>query len=83
MSDALCRLASGGSFAVRQLYTDRDEVLFQAARPVILNGIENVLEPVSKVLESPESVVILSLAAESISGSCHVDQGSAHPAYAA
>src|SRR6476660_9769962 len=26
ISDALCRLASGGSFAVRQLYTDRDEV---------------------------------------------------------
>ena len=25
-SDALCRLASGGSFAVRQLYTDEDEV---------------------------------------------------------
>jgi hypothetical protein len=32
LSDALCRLASGGSFAVRQLYTDDDEVLFQAAR---------------------------------------------------
>src|SRR6478735_3442347 len=30
-SDALCRLASGGSFAVRQLYTDRDETLLQAA----------------------------------------------------
>ena len=43
MSDALCRLASGGSFAVRQLYTDRDEVLFQAACPIILNGIEDVI----------------------------------------
>ena len=43
MSDALCRIASGGSFAVRQLYTDRDEVLFQAARPIILNGIEDVV----------------------------------------
>jgi hypothetical protein len=43
VSDALCRLASGGSFAVRQLYTDRDEVLFQAARPIILNGIEDVI----------------------------------------
>ena len=43
MSDALCRIASGGSFAVRQLYTDRDEVLFQAARPIILNGIEDVI----------------------------------------
>jgi hypothetical protein len=43
ISDALCRLASGGSFAVRQLYTDRDEVLFQAVRPIILNGIEDVI----------------------------------------
>jgi hypothetical protein len=38
LSDALCRLASGGSFAVRQLYTDDEEVLFQAARPILLNG---------------------------------------------
>ena len=43
ISDALCRLASGGSFAVRQLYTDDDEVLFQAVRPTILNGIEDVI----------------------------------------
>jgi hypothetical protein len=40
MSDTLCRLATGGGFAVRQLYTDQDEVLFEACRPVILNGIE-------------------------------------------
>jgi hypothetical protein len=43
LSDALCRLASGGSFAVRQLYTDDDEVLFQAARPMLVNGIEDVI----------------------------------------
>ena len=43
LSDTLCRLASGGSFAVRRLYTDEDEVLFEAARPVILNGIEDVI----------------------------------------
>jgi hypothetical protein len=43
LSDALCRLASGGAFAGRQLYTDQDEVLFAAARPVILNGIEDVI----------------------------------------
>src|SRR6266853_1018080 len=43
LSDALCRLASGGSFAVRQLYTDDEEVLFQAARPILLNGIEEVV----------------------------------------
>jgi hypothetical protein len=43
ISDTLCRLATGGGFAVRQLYTDQDEVLFDACRPVILNGIEDVV----------------------------------------
>jgi hypothetical protein len=42
-SDSFCRLASGGSFAVRRLYTNDEEVLFQAARPIILNGIEDVV----------------------------------------
>src|SRR5262249_3593652 len=44
ISDTLCRLATGGGFAVRQLYTDQDEVLFDAMRPVILNGIEDGIE---------------------------------------
>ena len=35
LSDALCRLATGGSFAVRQLYTNEDEIL--------VNGIEDVI----------------------------------------
>src|SRR5919204_3063143 len=43
MSDAFCRLATGASFGLRQLYTDADEVLFQAARPILLNGIEDVI----------------------------------------
>jgi len=43
LSDALCRLATGGSFAVRQLYTDDEEVLFAATRPILLNGIEEVV----------------------------------------
>ena len=43
ISDTLCRLATGGGFAVRQLYTDQDEVLFDAARPVVLNGIEEIV----------------------------------------
>jgi hypothetical protein len=45
ISDTLCRLATGGGFAVRQLYTDQDEVLFDAARPVILNGIPSGASP--------------------------------------
>src|SRR5438105_1252556 len=43
LSDAFCRLATGASFGLRQLYTDQDEVLFQAARPILLNGIEDVI----------------------------------------
>jgi hypothetical protein len=43
ISDTLCRLATDGGFAVRQLYTDQDEVLFDATRPVILNGIEEIV----------------------------------------
>jgi hypothetical protein len=43
LSDGLCRLASGGSLAVRHLYTDDAEVLFEAARPMLLNGIEDMI----------------------------------------
>jgi len=43
ISDTLCRLATGGGFTTRQLYTDGDEVIFDAMRPVALNGIEDVV----------------------------------------
>ena len=43
ISDTLCRLATGGGFATRQLYSDQDEQLFDAMRPVVLNGIEDVV----------------------------------------
>lgn len=39
-SDTLCRLATGGGFATRALHTNADEALFDAQRPIILNGIE-------------------------------------------
>ncbi len=42
LSDAICRLATGGGFATRQLYTDNEEVLFTATRPVLLNGIGDI-----------------------------------------
>ena len=42
LSDALCRLATGGGFATRQLYTDDEEIIFRAKRPVILNGIDDI-----------------------------------------
>ncbi len=42
LSDAFCRLATGGGFATRELYSDADEMIFDAQRPLILNGIEEL-----------------------------------------
>jgi hypothetical protein len=42
LSDDLCRLATGGGFATRELYSDDEEKIFSALRPVILNGIEEI-----------------------------------------
>ena len=42
LADALCRIATGGGYSARQLFTDSDEVIFQAMRPVVLNGIPDL-----------------------------------------
>ena len=42
LSDALCRLATGGGMATRRLFTDEEETIFEAQRPALLNGIEDV-----------------------------------------
>ena len=42
LSDALCRISTGGGLSTRQLYTDREEILFEAKRPLIMNGIADV-----------------------------------------
>jgi hypothetical protein len=42
LSDALCRLSTGGGFATRELHTDNEEILFDATRPIILNGIDDI-----------------------------------------
>lgn len=44
LSDALCRLATGAGFRTRALFTDSDELLISAARPILLNGIDRVAE---------------------------------------
>ena len=78
ISDTLCRLANGGGFATRQLYTDQDEVLFDAARPLILNGIEDIvtrpdladravfltLEPIPEERRRPEAELWAAFEAE-------------------
>lgn len=43
LSDALCRLSTGGGFSTRQLYSDGEEIIFDAMRPVILSSIEDVV----------------------------------------
>jgi hypothetical protein len=71
LSDTLCRLTSGGAFSTRRLFTDQDEILFAAARPVILNGIEDIitrpdladraillmLAPIAELQRRPENVL--------------------------
>lgn len=42
LSDALCRLATGGGLTKRALYTDDDEVAIEVLRPVIVNGIDEI-----------------------------------------
>ena len=78
LSDALCRLATGGGFGTRRLRTDQDEVLFDGARPVILNGIEDIvtrpdladramfltLEPIPEERRRPEAELWAAFEAE-------------------
>ena len=44
LSDAFCRLATGGGFSTRELYSDTEEVILDLTRPVILNGIDHLAE---------------------------------------
>ena len=43
IADAICRIATGGAFAARRLYTDGEEFVINLARPVLLNGIEDIV----------------------------------------
>jgi hypothetical protein len=42
LSDTICRLSTGGGFKTRTLYTNRDQEVFLAQRPVAMNGISDV-----------------------------------------
>lgn len=44
LSDALCRIATSGGYATRQLFSDMDEVVFSAKRPICMNGISEFVE---------------------------------------
>lgn len=42
LSDTLCRVSTGGGNATRLLFSDDEEVFFDARRPVLLNGIDAI-----------------------------------------
>jgi hypothetical protein len=42
LSDAFCRIATGGGFRTRTLYTDDGEQMFNSIRPMIMNGITDI-----------------------------------------
>lgn len=43
LSDGLCRLSTGGSFGTRTLYSNQEETILEAARPVIITSIEELV----------------------------------------
>jgi hypothetical protein len=42
LSDSLCRLSTGGGLSTRKLYSNDEETIFTATRPIILNGIDDI-----------------------------------------
>jgi hypothetical protein len=42
VSDALCRVSTGGGLATRKLFTDDDEIVHDVCRPIVLTGIEDL-----------------------------------------
>jgi len=44
LSDALARLSTGSGFSTRMLHTDNAEMIFEASRPIILNGIPSLTD---------------------------------------
>lgn len=60
LSDALCRLSTGSGFATRELYANDAETIFDAQRPMLVNGIG---EPVTRadLLDRAVSITLPSI----------------------
>ena len=43
LSDAVCRLSTGGGLGTRTLYTNAEETIFDGQRPVVLVGIAEII----------------------------------------
>jgi len=63
LSDALCRLATGGGLSKRELYTDADEVVLEAQRPVLITAITEVITA-SDLLDRSMTVTLPVIAQE-------------------
>lgn len=44
LADNLCTISTGGAIATRRLYTDSDEVIVEASRPILANGIPDLTD---------------------------------------
>lgn len=42
LSDALCRISTGGAFTTRELHSNRSQAVFVPKRPIVLNGIPDL-----------------------------------------
>jgi hypothetical protein len=76
LSDALCRIATGGGFATRQLHSDDSEMLFDVVRPVILTSIGDV------ITQSDLADRALTIELPAISDEHRRDETSLHAAFA-
>ena len=43
LSDGLCRVSTGGALSKRELFTDGDEVIIEAIKPVVITSIRDVI----------------------------------------
>jgi hypothetical protein len=64
LADAACRLATGGGFGGRQLYSDHDEAIFDATRPLVFNAIPDLGTARPDFLDRALIVEFLALAPE-------------------
>ena len=64
LADALCRLSSGTGFATRALHSDRDETIFDGARPIVLNGIPNVAATRADLADRALTITLAPIAPE-------------------
>lgn len=79
LSDALCRLSTGGGISSRKLYTDTDEALLDAQRPCLVTGI-NPVATRSDLLDRTLSVTLPAIPTEARRTEAEVwaDFGAAH-----